>query len=66
MTAFGSRWNAVANPTEKEKCFVEAIRQQEEVLAKIAYELPLYKYFDTKLTKDLKAAFKVRTFSVLL
>ena len=59
MTTFGSDWNVVANPTEKEEEFIAAVSRFIGLVFRLSFELPLYKLYDNKLSRDFKAAYKV-------
>ena len=59
MTTFGSAWDVVANPTKKEEEFIAALNFVIAAIVRVAFELPLYKLYDNKFSRDFKAAYKV-------
>ena len=59
FTVFGTNWDTVANPSDEDIQFIEAIHFIFEVFLRIATELPMYKFYDNKLSRELKTAYEV-------
>ena len=59
FTVFGSNWDVVANPSNEDIQFMAAVNVIVEAFFRIASELPMYRLYNNKLSRDLKAAFEV-------
>ena len=59
FTAFGTNWDVVANPSDEDIQFIASINFVFEVFFRIATELPMYKLYNNKLSRELKTAYEV-------
>jgi len=68
FSVFGTTWDVVANPTDEDVQFMAAVNFLFEMITRMAVELPLYKVYNNKLSRDSKAAIDVsnKTFHEIL
>ena len=59
QTIYDCVWNVVDKSTTEDKQFIDAVSLIFESLLRLAVELPLYKLYNNKLSRDIIAAYKV-------